>query len=161
MTTSTPYFTLDGQVRLPSSALLSVACICIRSLHSHYETRRRSCEAANDEDGEVNTTESLGDVEHTVRAIDPPFWQELLSRRLKPNDIPAQPEIDERQRVSNLFALGTIPKAEFVIAEAVQRRREAREESMDRSEAAKEDVLLDLLIFLASKRERAALFSVV
>lgn len=85
MTTSTPYFTLDGQVRLPSSALLSVACICIRSLHSHYETRRRSCEAANDEDGEVNTTESLGDVEHTVRAIDPPFWQELLSRRLKPN----------------------------------------------------------------------------
>lgn len=75
-------------------------------------------------------------------------------------DIPAQ-EIDERQRVSNLFALGTIPKAEFVIAEAVQRCREAREASMDKSESAKEDVLLDLLVFLASKRERAALFSVV
>lgn len=88
-------------------------------------------------------------------------WPRKPSLTMCIADIPAQPEIDERQRVSNLFALGTIPKAEFVIAEAVQRRREAREESMDRSEAAKEDVLLDLLVFLASKRERAALFSVV
>lgn len=85
MATLTPYFTLDGQARFPSSALLSVACTCIRSLHYHYDTRRRSCEAANDGDGEADATESLGDVEHVVRAIDPSYWQELLSRRLKPS----------------------------------------------------------------------------
>lgn len=70
-------------------------------------------------------------------------------------------DFDERQRISSLFALGTIPKAELVIAEAVQGHRNAREANVVSSEAAKEDVLLDLLVFLASKRERAALFSVI
>lgn len=88
MATSIPQFALDGQVRFPSSALLSIACTCIRSLHSYYETRRRDFEAANNEDGEVDAVESLGDVEHTVREIDPAYWQELLSKRLKASGKP-------------------------------------------------------------------------
>lgn len=68
--------------------------------------------------------------------------------------------VDERQRITNLLALGTIPKAEYVLTEAVKRHREGREANTDRSEIEKEDVLLDLLVFLAGKRERAALFSV-
>ncbi|EIM91322.1 uncharacterized protein STEHIDRAFT_152970 [Stereum hirsutum FP-91666 SS1] len=160
MATSIPHFAFDGQVRLPSSALLSVACTCVRSLHSHYETRRRDFEAANNEDGDVDAVESLGDVEHTVREIDPAYWQELLSTRFKSSEIPAQRVVSEQQRISNLLAIGRVPKAEFVIAEAVQRHRETRDGKVDKDAVEKEDVLLDFLVFLAGKRERAALFSV-
>lgn len=80
-------------------------------------------------------------------------------------DNPTQRVLDERQRISNMFALGKVPKAEFVVPEAVQKHREARaaSSSTDRTEGdiSREDVLLDLLIFLAGKRERAALFTVV
>lgn len=68
-------------------------------------------------------------------------WPRKPSLTMCIADIPAQPNLDEHQRVSNLLALGTIPKAEFVIAEAVKGRREAREASIDRSEAAKERVV--------------------
>lgn len=76
-------------------------------------------------------------------------------------DVPAQRIVSEQQRISNLLAIGRVPKAEFVIADAVQRYRETRDAKVDKDEAEKEDVLLDLLVFLAGKRERAALFSVV
>lgn len=76
-------------------------------------------------------------------------------------EIPAQRIVSEQQRISNLLAIGRVPKAEFVIADAVQKYREMRDTKVDKDAVEKEDALLDLLVFLAGKRERAALFSVV
>ena len=60
-----------------------------------------------------------------------------------------------------MLAIGSVSKAFWTIPEAVRRHREARGASMIKSEAEKEDVLLDLLVFLAERRERSGLFSVV
>lgn len=76
-------------------------------------------------------------------------------------DMPVQRFVSEQQRITNLLAIGRVPKAEYVIAEAVQKYRETRDVKTDRNEVEKEDVLLDFLVFLAGKRERASLFSVV
>lgn len=57
--------------------------------------------------------------------------------------------------------MGNIPKAFWTVPEAVKRYREARLASVIKEQAEDEDVLLDILVFLAEKQERARLFSIV
>lgn len=63
--------------------------------------------------------------------------------------------------MTGLLMIGAVPKAFWTVPEAVKRYREARSASVAKvhAQAEDEDALLDLLIFLAEKRERAGLFS--
>lgn len=74
-----------------------------------------------------------------------------LARRSKPET-----------RMSVLFELGRIPKAFWVVPDAVKLWRESRGAHMDGTENQRnEDAQLDLLIFLSEKRARAELFKLV
>ena len=66
-------------------------------------------------------------------------------------------------RLKNILAFGTVIKASFVVKDMVAKLREIREVEgkMSEEEKKKEDVLLDFMVWLAEKRERAALFTVV
>lgn len=69
--------------------------------------------------------------------------------------------VDDKTQMTSLLALGAIPKAFWTIPKAVEFYRKARPSSVAKEEVENEDVLLDMLIFLAEKRERAGLLSVV
>jgi hypothetical protein len=66
-------------------------------------------------------------------------------------------------RLKNILAFGTVIKASFVVKDMVAKHREIREAEgkMSEEEKKEEDVLLDFMVWLAEKRERAALFKVV
>ncbi|KAI0312370.1 hypothetical protein OF83DRAFT_1176703 [Amylostereum chailletii] len=161
MPASTSIFTLDGQVCFPASELLAVARMCVRALHAHYATQQRANESAGDEEAAIEAAECLQDVEHTVHAIDPEFRQELLSQRLELKDTPAIQPHDGMTELKTLLTISRMPKAFWVIPWAAKIRRETRPADASKEEVQHEDVLLDLLVFLAEKRERAGLFKTI
>ncbi|KAM6503392.1 hypothetical protein JOM56_000335 [Amanita muscaria] len=61
-------------------------------------------------------------------------------------------------RITALLALGRIPKAFWVVPEAVKLWRKSRRAGGEDTKAMTEDAELDLLIFLSENRERAELF---
>ena len=69
---------------------------------------------------------------------------------------------EPKTRMSVLLELGRIPKASFVVPEAVKLWRESRGAGVNGTENQQnEDAQLDFLIFLSEKRGRAELFKVV
>ena len=69
---------------------------------------------------------------------------------------------DPKVRMSVLLELGRIPKASFVVPEAVKLWRESRGAGVNGIENQEnEDAQLDFLIFLSEKRGRAELFKLV
>ena len=66
---------------------------------------------------------------------------------------------EPKTRMSILLELGRIPKASFVVPEAVKLWRESRGAGANNTENQEnEDAQLDFLIFLSEKRGRAELF---
>ncbi|KAE9393580.1 hypothetical protein BT96DRAFT_978885 [Gymnopus androsaceus JB14] len=77
-------------------------------------------------------------------------------------DVPDE-ECTIEARFQNILRLGTIPKAYYVVPDFVRKRREHRgaDKRMTQEDKDREDVLLDFLLFLAEKEQRAALFRYV
>ncbi|KAI0312372.1 hypothetical protein OF83DRAFT_1067265 [Amylostereum chailletii] len=158
-----PYFTRNGQARFPASELLALASTCVRDLYWHYDIERRKHEASGDESAESDAMESQQDASTLVKAIVPTFWAHIgeIDRYASPKDFPAEQAADESTRLKELLSVGVFPKAWFWIADAVKHHRSNRPAGMAEVDMKKEDVLLDLLVFMAEKRERAALFELV
>ncbi|KAK2459584.1 hypothetical protein APHAL10511_008394 [Amanita phalloides] len=154
-------FTLDD-----TYSLLSLASKVVHSLHSHYDQQRQTALTAGDEDSEAESVENLNDVELTLQELDPVCWKELADRRLQSTggftswtatELTRRAEL--QTRITALLELGRIPKAFWVVPEAVKLWRKSRGAGGEDTKARKmEDAELDLLIFLSEKRERAELF---
>ena len=68
---------------------------------------------------------------------------------------------EPKARMSILLELSRIPKAFYVVPEAIKLWRESREAANATENREREDAQLDFLIFLSEKRGRAELFKLV
>ncbi|KIL71516.1 hypothetical protein M378DRAFT_19833 [Amanita muscaria Koide BX008] len=154
--TKAALLTLDG-----TQYLLSLASKAVHSLHSHYDQQRQMAVTAGDEDWEAKIVENLYDVELTLKELDPVYWKELVDKRLESTggftswtatELARRAKL--QTRINALLAIGRIPKAFWVVPEAVKlwRKRGAGGEDTEA------DAELDLLIFLSENRKRAELF---
>ncbi|KAF8325529.1 hypothetical protein F5887DRAFT_1018708 [Amanita rubescens] len=133
--------------------LLSLASKVVQSLHSHYD---QQLQTAGDEDSEAEIAENLYDVELTLKELDPVCWKELVDKRLESTELAHRANL--QTRITALLALGRIPKAFWVVPEAVKLWRKSQRAGGEDTKAKMEDANLDLLIFLSENRERAELF---
>ncbi|KAF8337695.1 hypothetical protein F5887DRAFT_890474, partial [Amanita rubescens] len=125
VTSDCTMMTLDG-----AHSLLSLASKVVHSLYPHYEQQHQTAVTAGDEDSEAEIVENLNDVELTLKELDPIYWKELVDKRLEGKALP-HGELAHRAklqtRIAALLALGRIPKAFWVVPEAVKLWRKSRE----------------------------------
>jgi len=151
----------------PANSLLSLASQTVRLLNAHFNQQYETALTAGD-DYEVESVENLTDVQITLQQLDPVYWKELADKRLQstggftswtPAELARSAEPQARMRA--LLELGRIPKAFWVMPEAVKLWRESRGTGVDGTEIESEDAQLGFLIFLSEKQERARLFEFV
>ena len=177
--------TLDGILRFPAHSLLSLASQSIRLLHTHYTQQHQTSLTTGDEASEDESVENLTDVEITLRELDPVYWKGLADVRLQSTGklyrlmlssklnvyvvggytswtvAELARRAEPQTRISVLLELGRIPKAFWVVPQAVKLWRESQGAGTDDTDKKSEDAQLDFLIFLSEKRGRAELFKFV
>lgn len=171
------------QVAVPGQALLQLASGIVWELDQSYISQQEQVEANDDVEGNgyCELMSSRADLSHTQYRLDPYRWALDGAKHGEPRPTslsisPSQPrhldclctggtiEPEEAKaevytRLEHLFGLGTIPKANHIIALAVDLRRKTRK--LAASQAEEEDSLLDLLGFRSTQKLCKHLFELV
>lgn len=172
-----------GKVELPATEIVLLATKCFRDMTEEYAERYSELSDAGKEDEEeaVELTELMQDGSCVRSALDPrytpnttdypgelhplSFRRYLLSILDSGGILPNVPDeiCTIEARFKKILELGTITKARCVVPDFVKKHRERRDadQKMAKEDKDREDVLLDFLLFLAEKRERAGLFRYV
>ncbi|CAO1615962.1 unnamed protein product [Parajaminaea phylloscopi] len=134
----------DTNVRIPGVAALELASCIVEALRLKLTTERLEQEEAGQEDAAPESLECLNDLGLTQHSIDPRQWVANKAGDGIPPDQHADTTL--KDRLTMLLKLGQAPKAQYVMADAVELRRATR----GASETANEEDLLEFLLLLAS-----------
>ncbi|CAO1637982.1 unnamed protein product [Sympodiomycopsis kandeliae] len=139
------------QVRIPGIAMLELASTIVHDLDQHLVRKQQENETREEEEDAIECLELRFDLSITQKAIDPQRWAEDKAIHGRP--ITAADFGSTQQRLSALFNLDNIPKARYVIADAI-----ALHDSNHSERQTGEQGMLELIKMISEGRLPPAFF---
>ncbi|PVF91694.1 hypothetical protein CPB86DRAFT_777634 [Serendipita vermifera] len=149
-----PVAPLTGALLYPLAEILELARGIVQNLERHHKILLVAAQERQDDEEEAIQLNNLVDIGLTVWAIDPVRWKESVEAN-NPYHEWTEQELNillhERKAEEGLLGLCRIPRAEFVIQAAIERRKEKRGLAPpDDPFWRKEDALMNLLQFFSN-----------
>lgn len=149
---------MTGTVHYPIDDLIALAKLIIKDLRAYHISLRDAADDIDDEDTSVEEGYIISYIYSILIQVEPPppptSQEDVTEFERRWREDPRSPERD-------LLSIGSMGNSEWVIKEAVTRRRSTRgTPPADDSDWRKEDALLDFIQFLA-KPNHAGLFSII
>lgn len=149
-----PVAPFTGAILYPLAEILELARGIIANLERHHRILLREAQDRMDDEEEAIQLNNLVDISLTVYAVDPLRWKGTVEEN-NPYHVWSEKELDglthPRKAEEGLLGLSRIPRAEFVIQAAIERRKEKRGiPPSDDPYWRKEDALMNLLQFFSN-----------
>ncbi|KAG8753053.1 hypothetical protein FRC14_006479 [Serendipita sp. 396] len=149
-----PVALFTGAVLYPLAEVLELARGIIANLERHHRILLQVAQEQQDDQEELIQLNNLVDINLTIYAVDPLRWKESVEEN-NPYHVWSEKELEglthPRKAEEGLLGLSRIPRAEFVIQAAIERRKTKRGiPPPDDAYWRKEDALMNLLQFFSN-----------
>ncbi|PWN86922.1 hypothetical protein FA10DRAFT_289499 [Acaromyces ingoldii] len=139
----------DTIVGIPAIAALNLASSLVDALEKKLKAGHSAKEEADGEDAAQDLFEDYNDVCTTQHSIDPATWAANRAKEGRKAEL-EETNATTQQRLEQFLQLAFVPKAKYVIEDAIKLHKETRpERAEDAAQRRNEDALLDFISHLS------------